>query len=116
MIIHHVDSFCNALLRAADESDAYDGWSAPQDMAAWSKLYYPLPILKHSLTTYSSRPSKLPNPRRDLLPNLWPRFQPAHIAVIALARKRHCIRKPPNLHAIRVPRPLQRITVRMVQP
>ena len=62
------------------------------------------------------RLSKLPNPRRDLLPNLWPRFQPAHIAVITLARKRHCIRKPPNLHAIRVPSPLQRITVRMVQP
>ena len=37
MIIQHVDNFCNALLKAADESDVDDGWSTPQDMAAWSE-------------------------------------------------------------------------------
>ena len=76
----------------------------------------PLHMHIHPLTYWLSRLSKLLNSRRDLLPNLWPRVQPTHISLTALARGRHCLREPPNLHAIRFPRLLQRIAVRMVQP
>ena len=39
MIINHVQSLCSALLKSIPEPQSLtdDGWSLPQDMAAWSK-------------------------------------------------------------------------------